>query len=99
MNSLYRVCSGMTKPIKCIALGNRAQTGKGRAGMLAPPASPYKESYLLFGFFFVPKLVSTLEPMLAKRSLALCAFGPLGAISRYFWNASAVPGGAIVLSP
>ena len=49
-------------------------------------------------FFFLAalgflKLVSMLPPNCAIMSLQACAFGPVGAISRYFWNASNVPGG------
>ena len=49
--------------------------------------------------FFLPKLVSTGAPILASRSFALWALGPVGANSRYFWRDSTVPGAGIVLSP
>ena len=35
--------------------------------------------------------------MLAIIAFAVSALGPFGARSRYFWKASAVPGGALVL--
>ena len=59
--------------------------------------------YPTYCFFFccagaALKLVCTVAPMLAIMAFAVSALGPLGARSRYFWNASAVPGGAYGLA-
>src|SRR5260370_40950614 len=57
------------------------------------------QNYFFGAAFFLPKLVSTDAPMLASICLAASALAPVGCSSRYFWNASAVPGGATILSP
>src|SRR5258707_4810420 len=56
-------------------------------------------NYFFGAAFFLPKLVSTDAPILANICLAASALAPVGCSSRYFWNASAVPGGATILSP
>ena len=40
--------------------------------------------------------VSTVWPMVWSMALAVSANGPSGSSSRYFWNASAVPGGGVI---
>src|SRR5216683_8214047 len=71
----------------------------------ARTSGPWRIPALGGGYFFLPgaaaglfeKFVCTLAPRLASISLATWAFGPEGLSSRYFWKASWVPGGAIVL--
>src|SRR3974390_329556 len=87
LKQLYREGMSAARVIKCIVLRNPSKT-KGTARHAVPKLLLIREIYF-FGFFLDPKLVSTVDPMLASRSFALCAFGPLGAISRYFWKASA----------
>src|ERR1051325_852879 len=50
--------------------------------------------------FFAPGFensVSTAEPICPSIALAASANCPLGCSSRYFWNSSSVPGGAVIL--
>jgi hypothetical protein len=60
----------MGMDLRNAGLGNQSETEKGRP---QPPFSPRATNYLLFAAFFFPYVVSTLEPMLANRSLADCA--------------------------
>src|ERR1700746_2915853 len=53
--------------------------------------------YFFFGDDFFPYPVSTEAFSAASICLASSACGPLGCSSRYFWNASTVPGGALIL--
>ena len=62
-------------------------------------AAPWPGRSRGYFFFLVPKVVSTGAPMLASIALASSACGPFGCSSKYLLKASAVPGGATILSP
>ena len=51
---------------------------------------------VFFGAFGLENVVLTVEPNCVIRSLAEAAFGPSGFSSRYFCNASIVPGAGTI---
>src|SRR5262245_17296560 len=72
--------------------------GSGRVRqVLAPELLAY---FCFFGAAFFwpsPNFVWTLLPSVASISLDCWAYAPVGASSRYFWNASIVPGAGVIL--